>query len=108
MKWNFSWFYNFSDFVDMYISRPLSVLFLVAFGILFLVSTINVFYGYVEGIRFPLEHIPIINKGIYKSIREKVESNAEKKDIIDTVINEVVVKNVIALIVLGILIALLK
>ena len=108
MNWNFKWFYGLADFVDLYVSRPLSVAFLIAFGLLIIVSTINIFYANVEPIRIVIDNLPIINRTIYKAIKEKVESNSPKKEITDALITEVIIKNVVAMIVLGILIALLK
>lgn len=105
---NYKMFFGLGDFIDLYVSRPLSVLFLIAFGVLMIVTVINIFYAGVEATRLVLDRLPILNKTIYAPIREKVESNAPKKEIMETMITEGIAKNVIAMIVLGILIALLR
>ena len=105
---NWKAFYSFLEFISEYVSRVLSVLFKVAFGILILATVLNIFYAGVEGIRFFVDNIPIVNKAVYQAIKDKVESNAPKNEIISTMISEAIVKNVGAMIILGILIALLK
>ena len=105
---NWAMFFRFGEFIDNFVSRPLSVILLILIGLIIIVSTVNIYYAVNEGMRHVIDIVPIINKTIYPHIREKVESNAQKKEIMDIMIQEVIVINVAVLIVLGILIAILK